>query len=165
MEDLAARAAPVATMLAEMGWTVAVAESSAGGLISAALLAVPGASAFYVGGGVIYTRHVRHVLLGLTNDAVKAGGSTEAYALLLAQTMRKKLGTTWGIGESGAAGPTGTRYGHPPGYSCIAVTGPVERVVTLQTGLDDREANMWRFTDAALDLLHQAMRASGRAGV
>ncbi|MFO1189167.1 MAG: CinA family protein [Alphaproteobacteria bacterium] len=159
--DLAARAAGVAAVLKEKKWTVSVAESSAGGLISAALLAVPGASAYYVGGGVIYTRHVRRALLGLTDDAIKARGSTEAYALLLAQTMRQKLDTTWAVGETGAAGPTGTRYGHPPGYSCIAVTGPVERVITLETGSADREANMWRFADAAFELFRKAMAEAG----
>ncbi len=161
MDDLAARAAKVAAVLKQKRWTVSVAESSSGGLISAALLAVPGASAYFVGGGVIYTRLVRRALLGLTDDTIKARGSTEAYALMLAQSMRRKLDTTWAIGESGAAGPTGTRYGHPAGYSCIAVAGPVEKVVTLETGISDRETNMWRFTDAALALLDKAMGEAG----
>lgn len=161
MDGLAARAARVAAVLKEKRWTVSVAESSSGGLISAALLAVPGASAYFVGGGVIYTRQVRRALLGLTDDMIKVRGSTEAYALTLAQTIRQKLDTTWAIGESGAAGPTGTRYGHPAGYTCIAVAGPVERVITLETGISDRETNMWGFTDAAFDLLGQAMAAAG----
>jgi PncC family amidohydrolase len=162
MNELAARAAPSAALLKAKGWTVAVAESSAGGLISAALLAVPGASVFYLGGGVIYTRTVRRGLLGITDDAVKAaGGSTAAYAGLLAETIRAKLGATWAIGETGAAGPTGTRYGHPPGYCCIAVGGPVQRAITIESGVSDRETNMWRFTEAALDLFHQALTVAG----
>jgi nicotinamide-nucleotide amidase len=138
--------------------TVAVAESSAGGLISAALLAVPGASAYYLGGGVIYTQSARRRFLQVPDSAV-AGlrSSTEAYALLKARAVRDLVGTTWGLSETGAAGPTGNRYGDGAGHACIAVAGPVERVITLETGATDREANMWAFAQAALDLLKGAI--------
>jgi nicotinamide mononucleotide (NMN) deamidase PncC len=84
--------------------------------------------------------------------------STEAYALLNARTIRDNLGTTWGLGETGASGPTGNRYGDSAGHACFAVAGPVERVLTLETGDADRDANMWVFARAALDLLEACVR-------
>jgi PncC family amidohydrolase len=141
---------------------VAVAESSTGGLISAALLAVPGASAFFRGGGVIYTQRSRDELLGLTAEMIPGlRSSTEAYARALAERVRDRLGAIWGLSETGAAGPAGNRYGDAPGHSCIAVAGPVERVITVETGQSGREANMWAFTRAALELLEAAVRAAG----
>lgn len=143
--------------------TVAVAESSAGGLISAALLAVPGASAYFLGGGVVYTQAARRSLLGVPDEAV-AGirASTEPYALLKARRVREMLGTTWGLAETGATGPTGNRYGDSAGHACLAVAGPVERVLTLETGQADREANMWAFARAALELLEACVREEKR---
>ena len=147
-------AAPVAARLVARKETVAVAESSAGGLISAALLSIPGASAYFVGGGVVYTQAARRALLRVADEAVKGvRSSTEAYALIKARTVRDLLGTTWGLSETGASGPSGNRYGDAPGHACIAIAGPVERVMTVETGSPDREANMWRFTCEALALL------------
>jgi nicotinamide-nucleotide amidase len=143
--------------------TVAVAESSAGGLISATLLAVPGASAFFMGGAVIYTRGAREHILGIGDDAMTGmRASTEPYALLKARTLRQKLGTTWAIAETGASGPTGNRYGDAAGHACIAVVGPVERAITVETGDSDREANMWRFTRAALELFDACLKSAPR---
>jgi PncC family amidohydrolase len=139
--------------------TIAVAESSAGGLISAALVAVPGASAFYLGGGVIYTVNARQALMGLEKQHVSGMRSaSERYAQLLAKTAREKLGATWGLSESGASGPTGNRYGDAPGHACIAVSGPVDAVITLETGSADREANMRLFARRALALLEDCLR-------
>jgi nicotinamide-nucleotide amidase len=159
MPSLTAMAEAVAGLLKGRKETVAVAESSTGGLIAASLLAVPGASAYFVGGGVIYTHKVREALLGI--DLAAHPGmrpSTEAYARLCATTLRERLGTTWGIGESGAAGPTGNRYGDAAGHSCIAICGPQTRTITLETGQSDREANMWRFAREALDLFEEVLR-------
>ena len=158
-ELLAGLCAPLAARLVARGETVAVSESSTGGLISAALLSIPGASAYFLGGGVIYTQAARRRLLGIPDDAVRGiGSSTEASALLNARTVREGLGTTWGLGETGAAGPTGNRYGDAAGHSCLAVTGPIERALTVETARADREANMWAFTRAALDLLEACTR-------
>jgi nicotinamide-nucleotide amidase len=154
--------APLAQALAERlkarGETIAVAESSSGGLISAALLAVPGASAYFLGGAVVYTGKARMALLGLRREDV-AGmrSSSEPYALLLARTVRENLGATWGLSETGAAGPTGNGYGDAAGHSCLAVAGPAEMAFTLETGSADRAANMEAFAKAALDLLGSAM--------
>ena len=151
-------AGALAEQLKARGETVAVAESSAGGLISAALLAVPGASAYFLGGSVVYTGKARMALLGLRREDV-AGirSSSEPYAQLLARTVRENLGATWGLSETGAAGPTGNGYGDAAGHSCLAISGPVEMAFTLETGSPDRAANMQAFARAALELLRQAM--------
>jgi nicotinamide-nucleotide amidase len=154
MQTLLPVAEKIAARLKERRETIAVAESSTGGLIAAALLAVPGASAYFIGGAVVYTRTARSALLGIS-DAEMAGmrASTEPYALLCARRMREKNGATWGIGETGATGPTGNRYGDAAGHSCIAVVGPgSERAVTLETGSGDRQANMRVFAMRALNL-------------
>src|SRR5213076_3161572 len=161
MNELTALASSLGSLLKERKETIAVAESSAGGLISAALLAVPGASAYFQGGGVIYTQAARRALLGVPDTAVEGiRSSTEAYALVKARAIRALLGTTWGLAETGATGPTGNRYGDAPGHACIAVAGPVERVITVETGDADRERNMWAFTRAALKLLEDAVRVA-----
>jgi nicotinamide-nucleotide amidase len=159
MQELTSMAAPVAALLKARQQTVAVAESSGGGLISAALVAVPGASAYYLGGAVVYTGASRQAFLRVADEAM-AGmrASTEPYALLKARTVRQQLGTTWGLSETGASGPTGNRYGDAAGHACIAVTGPIERVITVETGKGDREANMWTFAKAALDLLEACIK-------
>ncbi len=161
MPDLRSLAASVAALLKESQQTVAVAESSAGGLISAALVAVPGASAYYLGGGVVYTLASRRGILRISEEAM-AGmrASTEPYALLKARTIRDHLGATWGLAETGASGPTGNRYGDAAGHACFAVSGPIERTLTLETGQADREANMWTFAKAALDLLETCIKDS-----
>ncbi|HEV8438639.1 MAG TPA: CinA family protein [Methylomirabilota bacterium] len=159
MNELSSMGGAVGALLKQRKQTVAVAESSAGGLISAALLAVPGASAYFLGGGVIYTQVARRALIRVPDEAV-AGirSSTEAYAMVKARAVRELLSATWGLSETGATGPTGNRYGDAAGHACIAVAGPVERVVTLETGAPDREANMWRFARVALELFETCLQ-------
>jgi nicotinamide-nucleotide amidase len=156
--DLAAAAEALADTLKVRKETVAVAESSAGGLISAALLAVPGASAYFLGGSVVYTGKARMALLGLTReDVAGVRSSSEPYAQLLARRVRENLGATWGLAETGAAGPAGNGYGDAPGHSCLAVSGPSELAFTLETLSADRAANMEAFAKAALELLSSAI--------
>jgi PncC family amidohydrolase len=158
MRELIPLAERIAAALKARKQTVAVAESSAGGLVSAALLAVPGASAYFIGGGVLYTRQ-SILALKDTREEMFAGirGATEPWALLLARTVRDRCAADWGLGESGAAGPTGNRYGDPPGHACLAVTGGVERTVIVKTGSKDRIANMYAFATAGLKLLADAL--------
>ncbi len=159
MPDLTPLATAVAELLKAAKQTLAVAESSAGGLISATLVSIPGASAYYIGGGVIYTSSSRRALLKIGDEAMTGmRASTEPYALLKARTVREQLAATWGLAETGASGPTGNRYGDAAGHACIAVTGPIERAITVETGKADREANMWTFTKAALDLLEACLK-------
>ncbi|MFT5181628.1 MAG: nicotinamide-nucleotide amidase [Alphaproteobacteria bacterium] len=158
MNDLTRLSAGIAEQLKERGDTVAVAETSAGGLISASLLAVPGASAYFLGGGVLYTLDSRRILLRVPDsEMVGIRSSSEPYAELLANTMRDRFETVWGVAETGAAGPTGNRYGDDAGHTCIAVSGPVSAVKTLETGSSDRAANMQAFTDAALELFAKCL--------
>ena len=159
MQDLAAE---IGRLLKARKETVAVAESSAGGLISAALVAVPGCSAFYLGGGVIYTKVAREQLAGIPREDVRGMRSaTEPYARLLARRTRERLGATWGVAETGASGPTGNPYGDPPGHSAIAVSGPMDAALVVETGIADREANMREFALRALKLLESCLQRPG----
>ena len=159
MRDLVEQAKTIGELLLARKETVAVAESSAGGLITAALLAVPGASAWCLGGTVIYTRAGWEALRDF-DERVLGGfrSATEGNALVRGRFIRERMGATWGIGETGAAGPTGNRYGDPAGHACLAVCGPAERSVTLRTGSAERLANMQSFAAAALRLFVDTLR-------
>ena len=160
MKTLLPLAEKIAERLIAGKQTIAIAESSTGGLVAAALLAVPGASAYFVGGAVVYTKASRAALLGI-GDAEMQGmrPATEQYSLLIARRVRERHGATWGFGETGAAGPSGNRYGDPAGHTCMAIAGPIERAITLKTGRADRLANMDMFTERALAFLVEAISA------
>ncbi len=159
MPDLTSVSESVGALLKETGDSLSVSESSCGGLISATLVAVPGASAYYVGGAVVYTRTGQQGLLDVPESAMEGiRASSEPYAQLNARTIRERLGTTWAVSETGASGPTGNRYGDSAGHACIAVSGPVEKAITVETGDDNREDNMWVFAKAALDLLEECVK-------
>jgi nicotinamide mononucleotide (NMN) deamidase PncC len=129
------------------------------------LLAQAGASAYFLGGGVIYTGRARLALLGITEaDMAGKRSSSEPYAELLAQRLCERLGATWGLAETGAAGPSGNRYGDAAGHTCVAVAGPWRGVRTLETGSADRIANMRLFAAEALALLEAALNAAPGAG-
>lgn len=166
MKELLTQAEKIAALLKARNQTIAVSESSSGGLISAALLAVPGASAYFAGGAVPYNRNALVKLMSVAEDRLRGPTpGSEANALLRAQLVRSHLSATWGVSETGVAGPTGSRYGHGPGRTCIAISGPIERARTVETGSTDRLANMYAFAAAALELLANALRenASGEA--
>jgi nicotinamide-nucleotide amidase len=161
MQELISRAEKAGALLKQRGETIVVAESSTGGLISAALLALPGASAYFLGGAVVYTAVARRALVDLPDiTALGMRASTEPYARLLAQTARQRFLASWALAESGATGPTGNRYGDAAGHSCIAVAGAIERAITLETGSSDRVANMQAFAAAALDLLVETLNGT-----
>lgn len=141
--------------------SVAVAESSTGGLIAASLLAVPGASAYFMGGTVIYTLRARRELLGLEKATLaQQEPLSDAYAVLCADAVRQRLKATWGIAELGATGPAGTPYGHAPGVSVVAAVGPITLTRRIETGHGERERNMEHFALAALELLAEALTQS-----
>jgi nicotinamide-nucleotide amidase len=161
LDTLISLAETIGTRLAARKETIAIAESSTGGLISAALLAVPGASAYFLGGAVIYTAAARAALIALSPDEMKVLGlrpSTEDYAALLAARIRERHNATWGIGETGAAGPTGNRYGDAAGHSCIAIAGARLAATTIETGGTDRVGNMRVFARRSLELLAETIR-------
>lgn len=154
MDTLLPLAEKAAALLRAKKHHIAVAESSTGGLISSALLALPGASDYFLGGAIVYTVKSRLVFLGVGEaDLTGMRPSTEAYALLAARRMRERFGADWAIGETGATGPTGNRYGDASGHSCIAIVGAAERAITIETRQSDRIANMRSFAAAALRLL------------
>ena len=159
MQELLPLAERIAERLKARKETVAIAESSSGGLISAALLAVPGASAYFLGGAVVYTPKARVMLMDIPRDAVAGMRSaSEPYALLLARTARDRFKASWGLSETGAAGPTGNPYGDGAGHTCIALAGSLlEHAITVETGDSDRAANMRAFAKQALELLLKAL--------
>ena len=159
MSEVERLARGIAERLKSRGETIAIAESSSGGLISAALLAVPGASAYFLGGAVVYTRPAKMELLGIPDASLDEHRSaSEPHAQLLARNARERLGADWGLAETGAAGPDGNRYGDAAGHVCIAISGAAERVRTIETADADRAANMERFTEAALRLAVETLR-------
>ena len=154
MKELIGIAEKIAVKLIERKQTIAIAESSTGGLISAALLSVPGASAYFLGGAVVYTRDARRILMDISDEAMKGiRSASEPYAKLLANQVRQRFSTDWGLSETGATGPAGNRYGDAAGHSCMAIAGPQQAVFTLETGSSDRQANMQKFAATALGLL------------
>lgn len=160
-DELMVPSRALGALLRERGETVAVAEGSAGGLISAALLAVPGASAYYLGGAVVYTRQASVAwMAGAVETPHGMRGATEVFAQYLARSCRVKVSATWGVGEAGAAGPPNP-YGDPAGHGWVAVAGPTEATRHLLTGDDDRERNMVAFAAGALGLLLDTVRAAG----
>jgi nicotinamide-nucleotide amidase len=158
MKDLVAIAEKIAVKLIERRQTIAVAESSTGGLISAALLAIPGASAYFLGSAVVYTRDARRILMNIPDEAMKGiRSASEPYAKLLASQIRQRFATDWSLSETGATGPTGNRYGDAAGHSCMGVAGLEVSVMTLETGSADRLANMHVFASTALNFLLQSL--------
>jgi PncC family amidohydrolase len=156
MQHLVGIAEQIAQRLVARKQTIAVAESSTGGLISASLLAVPGASAYFLGSAVVYTREARRILMEIP-DAAMTGirSASEPYAQLLAEQIRQRFSADWGLSETGATGPTGNRYGDAAGHSCMAVAGTETSVITLETGSSDRFDNMHVFASTALNFLLQ----------
>ena len=157
---LLAQALRCAQLLQARKHSLGVCESSAGGLITAALVAVPGCSAFFSGGAVPYSLQARKALLGLGPEAFgEVRPCTEAYALLCARHLRSLLGCDWALAETGATGPSPNPYGDPPGRACFAIAGPAE--YTLGVAIPDagRAANMAAFALAALEFLASGLAA------
>jgi nicotinamide-nucleotide amidase len=159
MQTLIPLAEEVGKLLVAREGKVAVAESAAGGLINAALLAVPGASGWCLGGAVLYTRQSRLALKDMHPEMfADMTGSTELYARFMARIVRERFDAQWCLCETGTAGPTGSRYGYPAGHACFAVSGPIDRALTIETGKDDRVANMYAFAEAGLKLLVEILK-------
>ena len=131
-------------------------------MISAALLAVPGASAYFLGGAVIYTAAARAALIDVSarrhESARACAPSTEAYAALLATRIRERHNATWGLGETGAAGPPATAMATMPAIPASRSRARPRAPITIETGDADRQANMRAFAKHALELLADAIR-------
>ena len=149
----------VGDLLKERDETVSVCESSIAGLLSAALVAIPGASRYFLGGTVIYTLESRRQFLGITDEDMNGiRTATEEYALLCARAMHQKMGSTWTLAETGATGPASNPHKDPPGTACFAVIGPIERTLKIATGHNRREDNMWEFAEQALVFLEETIK-------
>jgi nicotinamide-nucleotide amidase len=158
MESLLPLAAEVAELLKKRSETLALSESSMGGLVSAALVAQPGASAFYLGSTVIYTRQAGKALYALQGPpAPDVKPLTEPYVAAMAEVVREKFGATWALSEMGASGPSGSPYGPGPGTATIGLAGPKPASTTVSTGSAERAANMRAFGEAALKLLLKSL--------
>ena len=83
--------------------------------------------------------------------------STEPHTAQLAETIRSRMDATWAVAETGAAGPTGNRYGDAAGHVALALAGPTPADLVIETGSNDREANMRAFAQAALEMLERAL--------
>ncbi len=161
MSEAETIAEEIARRLVERHETVSVAESSAGGLISTALLGVSGASAYFKGGVVVYNAAAKERLAGMTQEELAVDrSSTTPHTALLAAAIRRRLGSDWAIAETGATGPTGNRYGDAAGHVALAVSGRIELTEVVETGKNDRRENMEAFAIAALRLLNRAISAS-----
>jgi nicotinamide-nucleotide amidase len=158
LETLFEHAKRLGALLKGRKETVSIAESSSGGLISAALLSVSGASTYFKGSCMLYTKDSRKKLLGLLDEMAMMRGANEEYAMIIAKAVRKKLTSTWGVCETGATGPSGNRYGDAAGHVCIAIAGPKNVAMTLETGISDREENMWIFAQTTLDFLKSQLK-------
>jgi nicotinamide-nucleotide amidase len=149
----------IAALLTGAHETVSVAESSAGGLISACLLSIAGASSFFVGSSVLYSYQIRKELVGMDRQEHKTyGGSTPELIQEMARRFRERIGTDWVIGEGGAAGPSKSPYGHNAGYTALAIAGPINRAKSIETGKSDRIENMSEFTTALLSFFLDVLK-------
>jgi PncC family amidohydrolase len=156
--DLTRLAAEIGGKLKARGETLAVSETSSGGLVSAAMLSIGGASAYMRGGVVPYSQWSRDGFLRIERaDLEGVRSSSEPYATILAATVKERVKTDWGLAETGAAGPTGNRYGDASGHTCVAIAGAISTARTLETASDDREANMFLFAVEAMTLLNEAL--------
>jgi nicotinamide-nucleotide amidase len=111
-------------LLTAMGKTVAVAESLTGGLVTAALTSVPGASVVVRGGVIAYATELKAALLGVPADLLARQGAVDPdVAAAMAGGVRQRLGATYGAATTGVAGP-GPAEGKPQGTVFVAVDGP-----------------------------------------
>lgn len=164
LEELHPQALRIAALLRARGEKVAIADGASGGLIAATLLTVPGALDFFVGGGVVYSFRARDVLFALPREAYTGmRGASVEYALLQARAIRDNFGADWGLAESGSVGGSAHPSGAPAGTSVAAIASPSGMTVTcvIETGSDDRIANMAAFTRNALGALEDALAAAG----
>jgi nicotinamide-nucleotide amidase len=154
-------AAEVLRALIDRGETVATAESLTGGMIGAALTAVPGSSAAYRGGLVVYATDLKASLAGVDASLLAARGAVDPdVAAALATGARQRLGATWGIGVTGVAGPE-PQDGQPVGTVDLAVAGPGDRLEIRRLQLaGDRAAIRESATTAALQLLADSVGAA-----
>ncbi|MCL6532304.1 MAG: competence/damage-inducible protein A [Armatimonadetes bacterium] len=149
----------VVERLRERGESLAVAESCTGGLLGKRITDVPGSSEVFLGGIIAYSNAVKHSMVGVPSEVLETVGAvSEPTARALAEGVRQRLGSYWGIGITGIAGPGGGTPDKPVGLVYIGVSSPHETTVYRQIFLGDRAAVRWRATQFALWQLYERLR-------
>jgi nicotinamide-nucleotide amidase len=146
----------VGALLKARGQTVSTAESCTGGLLGSRITDISGSSAYYMGGGVCYTAAAKTAIAGVDPALIREHGEvSEPVAVALAKGIRERFGTTWGVGITGIAGPTGGTPEKPVGTVHIAVAGPTGHKHRHILWQGPRTIVKWYSTQQALDLLRR----------
>lgn len=164
------RLARLVAGLRDLGHTVAAAESLTGGLLTATLTAIPGASAVVRGALVVYATDLKATLAGVPDDLLAERGPVDPdVAVALARGARAACGSTIGLGLTGVAGPDpqvgsppGTWYvamATPDGAACVRSGAPTEQLVDVPDALAGRTAIRELAVTAAVELLESFLAA------
>jgi len=160
--DTRADVVAVHEQLAERGATVAVAESLTGGLLGATLTSMPGSSATFRGGLLVYATDLKETLCGVPGPLLDAEGAVSAeVAAAMAAGVRDRAGATYGVALTGVAGPD-VQEGHPAGTVFVAVAGPSGGQVRSLRLTGGRAEVRDGAVDAALDMLRDVVSADVR---
>jgi nicotinamide-nucleotide amidase len=147
-------------LLREKGLTLAVAESCTGGYISHLITSVPGSSEYFRGGVTAYSNEVKKSLLGVSELTLQNYGAVSSEVVReMALGVRKKLGADFAVATSGIAGPTGGTEEKPVGTVWIAIAGPENTITEKFIFGDNRERNIIRSSQTALQLLRRQLMA------
>ena len=139
--------------------TLAIAESCTGGLVAERITRVPGSSDYFLGGAVTYTNELKTLLVGVPAEQIAAHGAvSEPVARAMAEGARRALGSTWGIGITGVAGPGGGSEEKPVGTVHLALAGPDGETLHRKMRFPgDRERIRWFASQLALEMLRRRL--------
>lgn len=160
-DDTLARA--VGELLLARGEKVAVSETTAGGLVSARILSVPGASGWFESGLVPYSSPTKWEALGMDREIAREHGAVSPqWVSATAEAMRRATGAAWAVAESGIAGPQGSRRSPKPvGSVAIAVSGPNGTVAQEIQLPGSRAEVMKQISEEVLTLLRTRLESAG----
>jgi nicotinamide-nucleotide amidase len=155
----------VGRLLLEAKQTVAVAESCTGGLLCHRLTNLPGSSAYFMRGEVVYSNQAKERLLGVPHELIEEHGAvSQPVALAMAAGMRQAAGTDLALGITGIAGPGGGTATKPVGLTCIAIASRDGVACRVYRFLGDRETNKLLASQEALDILRRHLLSHQHAG-
>ncbi|MCK5251879.1 MAG: CinA family protein [Thermoplasmata archaeon] len=150
----------IGRLLTQREETLAIAESLTGGLVTSRITDVPGSSAYLVEGVVAYANEAKETRLGVQEATLIAHGAvSEPVAREMAEGIRRRADTTWGISTTGIAGPTGDTEEKPLGLVYVAVAGPQGTMVRRNVFPGDRLAVKQASAEAVLALLLESLQA------